>query len=294
MSNFTLFCWPNYKNRDELAKEHFEKAKEGINNLILDEDVAFCLGYNASYDTGSYVLYLVGAYRGGINDSKVGNALDEFFKSVGVQTIRNSESPDIGRDLTTVDNFANRLAQHGIRVVWGPVIKRIKSQTFPGKSVDAAKATAEAAILSENDIQLEVVRDVQEKTTEGKGKSASEAIDAAKAQVPPDAFDIGDGRIIHEGKENIVEVQADLEVEAGTLWKKSMPEGAQLLTLECTLEPKKGFMGIGRKRGIWKCKWLIPFKAQVDYKMPAVVQARILRGGLWRKIIVGSVPNKTA
>ena len=201
MSSFTLICWPYYADRNERAKEHFNKAKEGIGNLMLGEDVAFCLGRNkrTSLDLGILVFYLVGAYRGGINDSSEQKALQEFFEKCGCPGQAEWQSPDIGRDLTTVDNFASRLAQSGIEVSSGPVIKRLKSQTFLGESADAARATARAAILSDINPQLEVIRDVQEKTIEEKGKSANEAIEAAKAQVPSDAFDVSPAKITGQG-----------------------------------------------------------------------------------------------
>jgi hypothetical protein len=36
---------------------------------------------------------------------------------------------------------------------------------------------------------------------------------------------------------------------------------------------KKGFLGIGKRMGQWKTNWTVPFRAELDFKQPAVVEA---------------------
>lgn len=147
----------------------------------------------------------------------------------------------------------------------------ISSKQFKGKTVQEAKMAAMTAIPKKKIVALDVTRDVQEKTVEGEGKSASAAIEDARARVPSGAFDISPGEIIQEAQHGTVEVQAYSEEEACKVSKRSMPKGASCEEMKRALSPAKGLLGIGRKKGFWKVRWSTKFIAKVSFKMSVAV-----------------------
>jgi len=154
-----------------------------------------------------------------------------------------------------------------------PSIKT-ESRTFKGESAQEAKEAAKAEIPEDQIISLDVTRDAKEDTAKAEGKNSSEAIEQAKARVPSEAFDVGDAKIIRDRRSGVVEVSAYSENEALVAWKSSAPKDVYLENLQCTLEPKKGFLGLGKKKGTWKVNWSLAFLASVSFKMPAEVTVR--------------------
>jgi hypothetical protein len=157
---------------------------------------------------------------------------------------------------------------------------QLKSQRFEGKTVEEAKAAVALSGIPQEQIHdLEVTRNVQDATVEGEGKSIEAAIEAARTRVPSQAFDVSSAEIIQQGQEGIVEIQAQTETEARERWKIQTPQAAALETFKCEVQPKDGFLGIGKKQGLWKAYWSKPFKARISYKVPAQVTVKYME---WR------------
>jgi len=150
------------------------------------------------------------------------------------------------------------------------------SRQFYGKTEQEAMGAArKAGIASDNIRELKVTRPAQSGRAEGVGADRDEAIDAAKGRVPADAFGVGEAEIIQTGEDGVLEIQAQTELVArqesnATVSRKE----ASVDRLECTVAPRKGFLGMGKKPGMWKAYWSVPFKAQVSYRLSAEVTLR--------------------
>jgi len=136
MEFLVVYCWPNFPNRAELAKEFFDKAKAGIENLKLENNCAFCLFSN----TGTYwgepythemVLVLVESDTPIDDTRKVGKQLDAYFKSCGCPKEQSIELVSLGPGKTTVDNLAERMKRpregEKFIIIEGPVVKKAES-----------------------------------------------------------------------------------------------------------------------------------------------------------------------
>lgn len=148
---------------------------------------------------------------------------------------------------------------------------KTQSRIFQGESVQEAEEAAKAQIPEDQIVSLDVKREVKEDRAEGEGRNTSEAIEQAKAHLPSEAFDVGEAEIIREGLNGVVEVSAYSEDDARVAWKSKAPEGASLESIECSLTPKKGFLGLGKQNGTWKVNWSLPYLARVSFKTPAEV-----------------------
>jgi len=152
---------------------------------------------------------------------------------------------------------------------------RVSSKQFEGKTLQEAKTVATNAVPEKSILALDVVRDVEGKAVGGEGKSATGAMEAARARVPSGAFDISPGEIVEEPRHGTLEIQAYSQEKAREVSKREVkrnaPKGASLEEMKCDVRPAKGFLRIGRKRGSWKVQWSTPFRAKVSFKTPAVV-----------------------
>lgn len=160
----------------------------------------------------------------------------------------------------------------------GPHPARPESHTitrmFYGKTTEEAMAAALAAGISSEQAQnLKVTRDVKEETVEGEGPDADGAIKAVTARLPSGAgaFAVGAAEIIQEGEKGQMEIEAPTEAIADEQWKPKALTGAVVHKRECLIAPNAGFLGIGKKPGLWRFSWSTPFKARVSYKLPAQV-----------------------
>jgi hypothetical protein len=178
----------------------YEVVRDNIRKLEIDFDCAFCLIRNAYF---SMVLVVVDSPLPVDDSVKIANRLREFYSSLEFpgRTPTYGESAFFGEGVS-VGNLKQRILSwphEQFEIIQGPIVRRNRSQTFLGVSVEAAKATAQSAIPSDSNLILEVISDVQEKAIEGEGKSEDEAIETAKSQVPSHAFDIKVERITQEG-----------------------------------------------------------------------------------------------
>ena len=151
--------------------------------------------------------------------------------------------------------------------------KELKFEDFLGETVEQAEANARAS-LGEGLLGIDVVRDVQDKSTSAQGSAAEETMKLAAERAPKEAFAHHEPTIIQEGQKGTVEVNEFEEFEAKKSWRKGAPRGAQMDRIECTSAPKSGMLGLGKKAGTWTVYWTAPYIAEVKYKMPALVQAR--------------------
>jgi len=89
---------------------------------------------------------------------------------------------------------------------------------------------------------------VQYKTIEGEGRTAAEAIKVAMEKVPSSAFNVSDAKIIEEGKDGTVEVQAYSDDEAYQVLNRAVPYRPHPENAEGILAPIKGFLGLGKRK----------------------------------------------
>lgn len=162
-------------------------------------------------------------------------------------------------------NCASRLEEF-----LGPTLK---TQKYYGESVDEAMAAAEAAATALDNVQeIKVTRNVQDETAHGKGRDANAAIEDARRRVPSDLFSrSSSAEIIQTGERGTEEIQAQTAAIARQQWRSRAPEGATLDGLECKIAPRSGFLGLGKKPGVWKANWSTPFRAQISYTVKAEV-----------------------
>jgi hypothetical protein len=106
------FLWPNYLDRDRLAREFFRKAKQGVDSLNLPYHISISL---CSKDGQSFVLALVQCPES--NSDNMNEALKDYLLvKCGCPKWQTMEVPYLGRDIT-VDNITQRTAQHGIAIL---------------------------------------------------------------------------------------------------------------------------------------------------------------------------------
>jgi hypothetical protein len=139
---------------------------------------------------------------------------------------------------------------------------------FQGKTADEAMTAAQAAAVPNAKTQsIKVTHDVVANAAEGMGADADGAIEAAKRKVPAEAFDVGAAEIVRSGGQGEIRVEA----ESATKAFAEAPEGAGFVGTTCLVEPKPGFLGIGKKPGVFSFAWTRPFRARIPYKLPAEV-----------------------
>jgi len=149
-------------------------------------------------------------------------------------------------------------------------LPELHHKIFEGKTAAEAKAKAEknapASVKS-----IDITRDVQEKKAVGEGKDRNTAILAAEKSVPANAFDTGAPSVLQDSRCGETVIQAMSESDVKKIWKHGAPDNAVLNECECKSLPNKGFIGFGRKHGIWKVQWQTPVKVGLTYKLPAQV-----------------------
>lgn len=147
----------------------------------------------------------------------------------------------------------------------------VQSVQFEGKTVKEAQAAAAAAVFASFIYASKVTRTMEEVIAEGEGEDANTAIEAAKARVKAlDAFDVSPAEIIQIAEKGLVDVEAQTEMEVRKNLM-ALPRGATLEKLDCVISPEGGFLGIGKKKGLWKVYWSKLYKARISYKLPAQI-----------------------
>ncbi len=151
--------------------------------------------------------------------------------------------------------------------------RELKFKEFSGTSIEEAQRLARED-LGDELLGADVAKDVREMSSTAQARSADDAVAIATKRVPQAAFDVQPAKIIQEGQKGEVEVTVADESDARSAWRRDALRGAQLDDLQCTREPKRGFVGLGKAPGTWVARWSAPFIAEVAYKTPAVVTAR--------------------
>jgi hypothetical protein len=151
-----------------------------------------------------------------------------------------------------------------------PALKLL-SKIFKGQSIEEIKEAAKAEIPENRIVSFDIKCDAKDYWIKGEGKSPDEALERASERIPRDAFEKTEPEITREGSRGIVEVSAYSEDETRIDWASNAPENAGFEKLECILPPQKGFIGLGRKKGIWKVHWSLSYIARVSFKKPAEV-----------------------
>lgn len=281
MGYFKLFCWPNHADRDQLATEHYQKAKAGVDLLDLNTEVAFCVARNepgVTY-TGLYVIYLVGQFYG--NDTPgIHNQLEEFFKKCGCPEYQDFESPYVGNNSLTVDNLVATLKRFRIDVVKGPVtIRPYTLVHYEGRTVQEAQANQAAAGLpADQVISSALTQEPKQHKVNGQGKTPDEALASAKLQIPANALDISEPVILNQAQSGSFEIKAGSEIDANAYWHqkykgKKTPDSAKRIKLECIQPPSKSFLS--QKPGVWRVDWSAPCVTEISFKTPAVVTVKL-------------------
>lgn len=143
MELLVAYCWPNFDNRAELAKEFYDKAKAGIENLELENNCAFCLfsttgTYWGEPYTHEMVLVLVESDTPIDDTGKVGEQLRAYFESCGCPKEQLIDLVSLGPGKTTVDDLAKRMKRRRkdekFTIIEGPVIKKVGMNAFEQKS----------------------------------------------------------------------------------------------------------------------------------------------------------------
>ncbi len=111
-------------------------------------------------------------------------------------------------------------------------------------------------------------RSEQEKMSEGRGKNPDEATANAKSNIPQEALDIRGPEVIQQPEKGSNSIEAQSEEEARGKWRAQKSADAQLDSLRCVTAPKRRFLGIGRKAGVWQASWSRSAVVRFRYRLP--------------------------
>ncbi len=109
---------------------------------------------------------------------------------------------------------------------------------------------------------------------EGEGKTYEEALASSKSYMPSDAIEFSKPEILQTGDEGVTEISAQDKNLALNKYSETTGGNRRSYKLECLLEPNPGFLGLGKKPGIWKFHWQQPVVVRCSYLIPANVLAR--------------------
>lgn len=117
MKYSTLFTWPNYVNRDELADEFYMKATSDLIHFPFDDDFAIFLCANR----GVKFCYIFIDRKTFHDDSiEVGNAVEEYLKSCSCPEEQEQENAIYIANLN-IGNISENLSTVGVSVLKGMV-----------------------------------------------------------------------------------------------------------------------------------------------------------------------------
>lgn len=141
-------------------------------------------------------------------------------------------------------------------------------------------------------IAIDVMQDGTPQTKEGEGFSKENALENAKRLLPKDA-EIKSPYLAKHGDERIskkdsiygekLQIEAFSEEEAIDEAISKLPKGASIPEVICTKSMSKGFLGLGKKPGVYEIIWLLPWyivpwkfptKVALTYKQPASIKVR--------------------
>lgn len=145
-----------------------------------------------------------------------------------------------------------------------------KVKDFAGATIEEVSA-AVMSVIPEDRIDRMQPRDFESRTIQADGNTSKEAINNVKKLIPKEAFEIGKIRIDSEGQLGSDDIEANSENEARNVWQSLPKERAFIKEIKAVSLPKNGFLGFGKKKGIWKVAWSVPYIAKVSFKLPIVV-----------------------
>lgn len=153
------------------------------------------------------------------------------------------------------------------------------TQEITGKSIDEARQKIEQPMFPDSCILFEeVVSDgaVTAKTVTVDTSSQEEAEKTAKRQVPASS-EILDIHVVDKQNLHVEKIEALNETEASEKTKKriTFTESAykSLAGITCVREAKKGFLGIGKKPGIWEARYNLSQKeVTIRFRPPATIR----------------------
>lgn len=147
---------------------------------------------------------------------------------------------------------------------------------FVGKTVeDAANAASGSSGTGKGVV---VLRDAKHYdllvTSRESVETPEEALNEAKNGIPEGAVDV-DIRVCRDTETGTLDIEAFSEHEALLTYThgSAEPEGALLASQWCVSQPQKGFIGFGKRPGVWRFRWRVPFRVSVKYLLPAKVIA---------------------
>lgn len=150
-----------------------------------------------------------------------------------------------------------------------------KKRSFSAKTVEEAQANAKVAMAgmpAEKIVKLATSREPLEDAAVANGADQDAATKAAQARIPSEAFDVSVAEVVQKGGERgVVELEALSETEARVQWSSRKPPSSDLDRFECVAQPRGGFLGIGKKTGVWKAHWSIAWRVRITYRLPAEV-----------------------
>ena len=123
MQYLVVYCWPNYKDHDKIAKECYQKVAKNIDALDLGDNCAFCLcrGTKPLWAKDLFLLAFVESTRDG---SATWRRLLKFFKEYDCTEPQELEHLPYEREVN-VDNLVQLIKQNGLKIVKGPVVKKL-------------------------------------------------------------------------------------------------------------------------------------------------------------------------
>lgn len=129
---------------------------------------------------------------------------------------------------------------------------------------------------------LAVIQNRKEKAgvVEEKAPSKEDAVAAARGQLPADAGSTGDPIVRQEAGSGKNSVEAMDEFQARAKWRQEQPSGAQTDNFSCDRMPRRGFLGIFRRSGIWVVTWSRECVVRIGYRIPAQFTVRAIHGRL--------------
>jgi hypothetical protein len=146
--------------------------------------------------------------------------------------------------------------------------------TFYGKTQEDAQEAARKGSVGKRIKDQKVTRPVERRTIEAGGATPEQAMKELKSKLPPDAFEISSAKVLNKSETGIMEIQAQSKADAKLQWTRKKPQDADLVSLDCKIEPKSGFLGFGKKLGCWEAKWSKLCRAQIAFNLPAEVTVR--------------------
>ncbi len=165
-----------------------------------------------------------------------------------------------------------------------------KEEYFLSPSIDEAKSKAINELGEEKILEFLVIRSPKKTVWEGEGKTVKDIIwEGSKwyymyqrIQVSPNSefcaygenWQISEPEIIQKGESGIFRATSQTEEEAEKLFRSKISSQRIHHLVECETQPTNGFMGIGKKPGIWKISWEKPFVVRITYLSPAIIKVK--------------------